>query len=91
MPTILLPAALRRLLDKPVSTVPVSASTVGEALTSLVRQHPALMPVLFDSGYQLRRFVRIYVGEDPIERLDGLTTRLRDGDELMLLPPIAGG
>jgi molybdopterin synthase sulfur carrier subunit len=91
MATILLPAALRRLLDKPVTEFAVEAPTLGEALSALVKQYPELKPVLFDDRDGLRRFVRIFVGGEPMEELGGLAAPLRAKDEVVLLAPIAGG
>ncbi len=91
MATILLPAALRRLLPAPAGDFVVEARTVGEALAALAAEHPPLASVLFDGDGGLRRFVRIYVGEAPIESLGGLAAPLSAKDEILLVTPIAGG
>ncbi len=91
MPTILIPAALRRHLPNPVPEWKTDASTVGEALTSLCDTHPELKPSLFEENGDLRSFARVFVGEEDIATLEGLQTELGPRDEILILPPIAGG
>jgi molybdopterin converting factor small subunit len=91
MPTILIPAALRRHLPEPVAEFHTDAATVGAALTSLCEIHPELKPSLFEEDGSLRSFARVFVGEESIDTLDGLETELGPRDEILLLPPIAGG
>ena len=46
---------------------------------------------LLDDGGELRRFVNIYVNGEDVRFLDGLTTALKDGDEVSIVPAVAGG
>ena len=69
----------------------VEGSTVGEALASLYERHGELRTRMADDGGGLRRFVNVYLGEEDIRFLDGLDTPVRDGDELTVLPAVAGG
>jgi molybdopterin converting factor small subunit len=91
MPTLLIPASLRRHLPEPITEFQTDSPTVGTALRALCDAHPELTPSLFEDDRTLRSFVRIFVGEDPIDDLDGLETELGPRDEVLLLPPIAGG
>jgi molybdopterin synthase sulfur carrier subunit len=69
----------------------VEGSTVGEALSSLYDQHAELRTRMSDDGGGLRRFVNVYLGGEDIRFLDGLDTPVADGDELTILPAVAGG
>ena len=69
----------------------VEGSTVGEALSSLYDQHGELRTRMSDDGGGLRRFVNVYLGGEDIRFLDGLDTPVADGDELTILPAVAGG
>lgn len=88
--TIRIPTALRKLaggLDK----VQVEAGTVREALAALGVSHPALAAQLLDDAGNLRSFVNLFANEDSIRELNGLDTALRSGDDLSIVPAIAGG
>ena len=69
----------------------VDGATVGEALDSLYTQHGELRQRIADDGGSLRRFVNVYLGGEDIRFLDGLETPVKDGDELTILPAVAGG
>jgi sulfur-carrier protein len=72
------------------STASVAGETVGEALDSLYELHSELRSRIADDG-GLRRFVNVYVGGEDIRFLDGLATPVKDGDEITILPAVAGG
>lgn len=72
------------------ATVEVTASNVGEALNKLIEVHPAMGGKLFDNG-KLRRFVNIYVNDEDIRYLELLETAIKDGDEVAIIPAVAGG
>lgn len=72
------------------ATVEVSGGTVQGALDDLGRRHPGITQRLFDNG-QLRRFVNIYVNDEDVRYLDNLGTALKDGDEVSIIPAVAGG
>jgi sulfur-carrier protein len=69
----------------------VQGTTVGEALDALFEQHGDLRERLSDEGGGLRRFVNVYVGDEDIRFGDGLDTPVSDGDEVRILPAVAGG
>ncbi|HEY3005494.1 MAG TPA: ubiquitin-like small modifier protein 1 [Kribbellaceae bacterium] len=67
------------------------AGTVGAVFTALGDQHPALRRRITDDTGALRRHVNVFLGDDNIRDLSGLDTPVRDGDDLLVLPSIAGG
>jgi MoaD family protein len=88
--TIKLPTQLRSAADGQ-SEAQVSAATVREALDGLCSQHPELRNRLLDDGADLRRFVNVYLRGEDIRFLSGLDTEVAEGDELTILPAVAGG
>ena len=88
--TIKLPTQLRSAADGK-SEAEASGATVGEVLEGLCTQHPELRDRLLDDGAGLRRFVNVYLRGEDIRFLDGLETQVSDGDELTILPAVAGG
>jgi molybdopterin converting factor small subunit len=89
MPIVRIPTPLRAYTNGQ-SDVPVSGSTVGEALWDLLQQHPGLRPHLY-SNETLRPYVNLFLGEDNIRDLSGMETALQSSDRLMIIPSIAGG
>ncbi|MBI3299392.1 MAG: molybdopterin-synthase adenylyltransferase MoeB [Elusimicrobia bacterium] len=91
MPVVIhLPTALRPMAGKNAK-VPVTAKTVGEAMDVLTREHAALRQHLYAADGTLRNFVNIYLGEVDVRGLQGPATPVKDGDELLIVPAIAGG
>ena len=88
--TVKLPTQLRASAGG-ASTVPVEGETVGAVLEALYGEHPDLRDSLSDGDGGLRRFVNVYVGGEDIRFLDGLETEVNDGDEVTILPAVAGG
>jgi molybdopterin synthase sulfur carrier subunit len=88
--TVKLPTQLRAAAGNAAEAV-VEGTTVGEALAALYAQHGDLRERIADDGGALRRFVNVYVGGEDIRFLDGLDTPVSDGDELTILPAVAGG
>lgn len=88
--TIRIPTPLRAYTGE-ASTVDVNGSTVGDALQDLVSTHAELKPHLYTDDGTLRSFVNVYLGDEDIRYLDGAETPLSEGDELSIVPSIAGG
>jgi sulfur-carrier protein len=88
--TIKLPTQLRDAAGNRTEAE-VDGGTVGEALASLYAQHGELRQRIADDGGGVRRFVNVYLGGEDIRFLDGLDTPLSDGDEVTILPAVAGG
>jgi molybdopterin converting factor small subunit len=90
MSKIHIPTPLRQYVGKQ-STVEVKGATVGEALTSLVAQHPDLKKHLYTDEGKLRAFVNLYVNDEDIRYLQKEATAVQDGDSISIVPSIAGG
>jgi MoaD family protein len=88
--TIRIPTPLRSATDGQ-STVEVAGATVDDALRALVDQYPDLADNLYNEDDELRRFVNVYVGDEDIRFGDGTDTPLEAGDEVSIVPSIAGG
>src|SRR5437667_11016809 len=64
--------------------------TVQAAFEDLSRRFPGITQLLFENG-QVRRFVNVYLNDEDIRYLDNLGTALKDGDEVSIIPAVAGG
>ena len=87
--TVKIPSQLRAATDGEASA-DVDGLTVGEVLDSLYERYGELRSRIAEDG-GLRRFVNVYVGDEDIRFLDGLDTPVSDGDEVTILPAVAGG
>jgi len=85
-----IPSALRRHTDG-VGQLDCSATNLNDLFTALDEKFPALKPHLRDESGQVRRFLNIYVNEEDIRFLGGNIYAFQDGDEVLLVPSIAGG
>jgi MoaD family protein len=65
-------------------------STLADLIDDLESNHPGLKERLID-GTELRRFVNVYVNDEDVRFTGGLETKLDDGDEVVVLPAVAGG
>ena len=85
-----IPTPLRKLThDEEV--VETSAETIGAAIADLESRYPGIQDRLVDESGEVRRFVNVYVNEEDIRFLDYKGTALKDGDEVSIIPAIAGG
>ncbi len=80
-----------RPLTRGQGEIEAKASSVAEMIDNLNATHPGLKDRLCDEKGELRRFVNIYVNEEDIRFLKGKDTSLKDGDEVSIVPAIAGG
>jgi len=85
-----IPTPLRRLTAG-APRVTCKASNLPELFSVLDQQFPDLKPHLHDEAGQTRRFLNIYVNEEDIRFLGGPSYAFQDGDEVLLVPSIAGG
>jgi len=90
MSKIHIPTPLRQYVGKQAS-VEVSGATVAEAISSLLEQHPDLRKHLYTEEGKLRAFVNVYVNDEDIRYLQKEATALKDGDQISIVPSIAGG
>ena len=73
------------------STVAVEGSTIGEVLRGLVARYPGLAGQVLNDDGTLHKFVNVYVNDDDVRYLSQLDTPVKDGDEISILPAVAGG
>ncbi len=85
-----LPTLLRAHTDGAAS-VSADGATVGEVFAALVARYPGLSGSLIGDDGALHKFVNVYKDDDDIRYLDGLDTKLVDGDVISILPAVAGG
>jgi sulfur-carrier protein len=84
-----IPTPMRQHTDGQ-AVVEVGGATVKAVLDDLGQKYPGLVSRIFDNG-QLRRFVNLYLNEEDVRYLDNLATPVKDGDELAIIPAVAGG
>ncbi|HIK18873.1 MAG TPA: MoaD/ThiS family protein [Leptolyngbyaceae cyanobacterium M33_DOE_097] len=87
---VLIPTPLQKLTNDQ-ATVECKGATIAELLDDLEQNCPGIKDRLCDESGQLRRFVNFYVNSEDIRFLDGPNTTLSDGDEVSIVPAIAGG
>jgi len=85
-----LPTLLRVHADGAAS-VTADGATVGEVFQQLTERYPGLAGNLVDDSGNLHKFVNVYKDDDDIRYLDGLDTKVADGDVISILPAVAGG
>ena len=95
MPVIVrIPTPLRSLTagadEIAVEGAVLTKKTVGGLIDHLEQKHPGVKDRLLDDK-GVRKFINVYLGEEDIRFLDGLDTAVKDGDELSIVPAIAGG
>ena len=88
--TVLIPTPLRKLTNEQ-ETVDADGSKVADVIEQLQSQYPGLKERLCDDNGALRRFVNVFLNGEDIRFLDGPNTPVKDGDELSIIPAIAGG
>ena len=72
-------------------SVTADGSTIGEVFQELTQRYPGLAGNLVDDDGNLHKFVNVYKDDDDIRYLDGLDTKVADGDVISILPAVAGG
>ena len=87
---VLIPTPLQKL-TKNQAVLDCEGSTITELLDSLEASCPGIKNRLCDESGTLRRFVNFYVNNEDIRFLEGTETALSDGDEVSIIPAIAGG
>lgn len=88
--TVRVPTTLRTLTGG-AAEVTVEGTTVSEVLDGLEGAHPGFKERLLDDGGQLRRFVNVFVADDDVRFLDGLSTPVPEGETVAIIPAVAGG
>jgi sulfur-carrier protein len=85
LPTVLRPHA------NGDARVQAAGDTVGGVVQDLLTQFPGMKPNLLGEDGSLHRFVNVYVNDEDVRYLDKMDTSVSDGDELSILPAVAGG
>jgi molybdopterin synthase sulfur carrier subunit len=85
-----IPTPLRKLTND-AEVVEVTADSIGAAIIELQTKYPGIKERLMDDNGEVRRFVNVYVNEEDIRFLQNQNTPLKDGDEISIIPAIAGG
>jgi molybdopterin converting factor small subunit len=87
---VLIPTPLQKFTNDE-ATASVDANSVDELLKALESRYPGLLERLCDEKGKLRRFLNLYVNSEDIRFLDNQATPLNDGDEVSIVPAVAGG
>jgi sulfur-carrier protein len=87
---VIVPAQLRQYTGDQ-STIEVDGGTVDEVLASLDKQLPGIRDRICEPDGRLRRFVNVFVNGEDVRALDGIETETNDGDEVGIVPAVAGG
>jgi len=88
--TVRVPAQLRTLTGG-AGELSVDGGTVRGVIESLEAEHPGFEARLLDEQGALRRFVNLFVADEDVRFLDGLDTKVDDGQTLSIVPAVAGG
>jgi molybdopterin synthase sulfur carrier subunit len=88
--TVRIPTPLRKLTNE-LDVVSGDGGTLMACIDSLEEQYPGLKERLCDEAGELRRFVNVYVNGEDVRFLSGLETALSAGDEVSIVPAVAGG
>jgi molybdopterin synthase sulfur carrier subunit len=90
MASIRIPTPLRKLTND-LDIVQSEAGTLAEAIDRMESEYPGIKDRLVDERGELRRFVNVYVNGEDVRFLQGLQTALKAGDEVSIVPAVAGG
>ena len=88
--TVRIPTPLRKYTQDQAE-VSIEGSTVGEVIDNLEARHTGIKEKIVDDSGAIRRFVNIYVNDEDIRFLDGPGTLVKDGNQVTIVPAIAGG
>ena len=88
--TVRIPTPLRSL-TRDEETVQAEGATIAELIEDLQTNFPGMKERLCDENGELRRFVNLYLNDEDIRFKDGKATAVTDGDEISIIPAIAGG
>ncbi len=88
--TVRIPTPLRKLTNDQAE-VDADGATIENIIENLESNHAGIKERICDEAGNVRRFVNIYLNDEDIRFLDGTTTAVNDGDEVSIIPAIAGG
>jgi molybdopterin synthase sulfur carrier subunit len=84
------PTPLRRFTGG-IDEVVADGDSIKNVIEDLERRHPGIRERLLDDSGELRRFVNVYLNGDDIRFLNQLNSKVKDGDDISIVPAIAGG
>jgi sulfur-carrier protein len=90
MPQFRIPGPLRRLSEGQV-TVDVEATDLSSAIEALDARYPGFRDRLLDANGELRQFVNVYLNDEDVRLGPGLSAEVAAGDEISIIPAVAGG
>jgi sulfur-carrier protein len=90
MATVKIPPVLRASVGGE-KEVAAEGASVGEVLNALASAHPQTQSQLFSAEGELNRYVNVYLNDEDVRVLEGLSTTVGEGDTLVILPAMAGG
>jgi molybdopterin synthase sulfur carrier subunit len=90
MNTIRIPTPMRKLTNDQ-ELVQAAGANIGELIESLEQSYPGIKERLCDQNGNVRRFVNIFLNDEDIRFLDDKATTVKEGDEISIVPAIAGG
>ncbi len=85
-----IPSPLLKLTNNQ-GEVSAEGNNVKEIFDDLEKNYPGIKERVYDEEGQLRRFINIYINEEDIRFVDGESSSVKDGDEMSIIPAIAGG
>ena len=85
-----IPGPLRKITGG-ADKVEMDSQNLGELIGSLESQYPGMKDRLLDENGELRYFVNLYVNNEDVRFLEGLNTAIKSGDEVSIVPAVAGG
>lgn len=88
--TVRVPSLLRPPLGG-LAELRAEGATVGEVLRHAATAHPGFGPAVFEANGSLRRFLNVFLGDEDVRYLQGLSTPVADGAVLVILPAASGG
>jgi molybdopterin converting factor small subunit len=88
--TVEIPSALRRFTDG-AAKIQCEGADLPNLLNDLGTKHPAITQHLRDDSGKVRQFINIYINDEDVRFLGGDAYQFRDGDQVLIVPSIAGG
>jgi molybdopterin synthase sulfur carrier subunit len=90
MATVMIPAPLRRLTGGQ-ARLSVSGGDIGSLIHALDQQYPGIADKVLDNNGNIKRFINVFVNDEEIRTLQGLTTPVKESDQVSIVPAMAGG
>ena len=89
--TIKLLRPFSKVIGKNELQLDVNVSTVKDFLEILANKYPKIKNELFTENNELTEYVTLFVNDKPISALNGMETKLKNNDEILLFTPVSGG